>query len=375
MGGNPIEEAIGKLKGKQADTVIILEADLFRVLDSVSAEELLSARQVIIIDHTAHATSSWTGKALVLPAAAFAEADGTLVNNEGRAQRFYRVFIPEGQIQESWRWLKQMIKYGGGKSSGRGNWENYDDIVSDLAARLPVFGPIRDIAPPAGFRVAGMKIPRQPHRWSGRTAITANLSVHEPRPPEDPDTPLAFTMEGVCESFAPPPLVPRFWAPGWNSPQALNKFQQEVGGPLRGGDPGVRLIEPRKEALQPYRREAPQSFKPRAVTESGGRFFFVAAHYVFGSEELSALAPGVHALSPAAHLLLNPGDAKKLNAAAGAEVAVEINEAVYTLPVRLEETLAEGIAAIPARFPGLGGTALPAWGRVLPAPPARHGAD
>ena len=26
--------------------------------------------------------------------------------------------------------------------------------------------------------------------------------------------------------------------------QALNKFQEEIAGPLRGGDPGVRLIEP-----------------------------------------------------------------------------------------------------------------------------------
>ena len=31
---------------------------------------------------------------MVLPAATFAETDGTLVNNEGRAQRFFQVFVP-----------------------------------------------------------------------------------------------------------------------------------------------------------------------------------------------------------------------------------------------------------------------------------------
>ncbi len=36
---------------------------------------------------------------MVLPAATFAEADGTLVNNEGRAQHFYQVFTPPGEIQ------------------------------------------------------------------------------------------------------------------------------------------------------------------------------------------------------------------------------------------------------------------------------------
>ena len=30
----------------------------------------------------------------------------------------------------------------------------------------------------------------------------------------------------------------RLWAPGWNSVQAITKFQEEIGGPLRGGDPG-----------------------------------------------------------------------------------------------------------------------------------------
>ena len=48
-----------------------------------------------------------TEKANVLiPAATFAEADGTLVNNEGRAQHFYQVYVPSGNyIKESWKWL------------------------------------------------------------------------------------------------------------------------------------------------------------------------------------------------------------------------------------------------------------------------------
>ena len=71
----------------------------------------------------------------------------------------------------------------------------------------------------------------------------ANVSIHEPEQPHDPDTALAFSMEGY-PGHPPPPLIPRFWAPGWNSIQALNKFQDEVGGPLSGGDPGERLIEP-----------------------------------------------------------------------------------------------------------------------------------
>ncbi len=73
--------------------------------------------------------------------------------------------------------------------------------------------------------------------------MQADTDILEPKPPEDPDSPLAYSMEGY-EGDPPSPLISRYWAPGWNSVQALNKFQQEIGGPLRGGDPGKRLIEP-----------------------------------------------------------------------------------------------------------------------------------
>jgi NADH-quinone oxidoreductase subunit G len=42
------------------------------------------------------------------------------------------------------------------------------------------------------------------------------VDVSELKPPGDPDSPLAFSMEGDGE---PPPsaLIPRFWKAGWNS--------------------------------------------------------------------------------------------------------------------------------------------------------------
>ena len=48
----------------------------------------------MVLDHLANQT---TDKAdLLLPAATFAESDGTLISNEGRAQRFFPVFAPAG---------------------------------------------------------------------------------------------------------------------------------------------------------------------------------------------------------------------------------------------------------------------------------------
>ena len=67
--------------------------------------------------------------------------------------------------------------------------------------------------------------------------------VAEPKPPNDPDSALAYSMEG-SPNQPPAALQPFFWSPGWNSIQAVNKFQSEIGDALKGGDPGVRLIEP-----------------------------------------------------------------------------------------------------------------------------------
>ena len=126
------------------------------------------------------------------------------------------------------------------------------------------------LAPASRGRAAG----RLPHGRAEDPAPAAPLQrahgdarptcdVHEPQPPEDPDSPLAFSMEGY-QGEPPPPLIPRFWAPGWNSVQAVNKFQSEVGGPLRGGDPGRRLIEPGAASRTPATsRDVPPAFAPR----------------------------------------------------------------------------------------------------------------
>ena len=233
-------QAFYAAQNKRVDTAIVLENDLYLRADAIQVDAFLGAvRHMVVLDSLLNPTSR--AAELALPASTFAEGDGTLVNNEGRAQRFYQVFPPNGEIQESWRWLRDIGLAAGRDQSG--GWRNLDDVSAALAAALPVFQPILEIAPPASYRIAGQKIAREPARYSGRTAMFANIDVYEPKPPEDPDSPLNFSMEGF-HGDPPPALIPRFWAPGWNSVQSLNKFQEEVGGPLRGGNPGRRLIEP-----------------------------------------------------------------------------------------------------------------------------------
>jgi NADH-quinone oxidoreductase subunit G len=334
MSGKSLDEAFNAIPEGEIDTVIILENDLYRRADHKMIDAFLNnARNVIVIDHIFGPTALKAD--IVLPAGTFAESNGTLVNNEGRAQRFYQAFVPKDHIQESWKWIHAIIAAGGKVAA---HWQSLDDITSDMISAIPFLSPVKDIAPSGDFTVKGLKIPRQPHRYSGRTAMLANENVHEPEPPEDHDSPLAFSMEGY-EGQPPAPFISRFWWPGWNSVQALNKFQQEVGGPLRGGDPGKRLMEPGRTDHASFFNEVPAAFTP------GDHEWLLAPLYqIFGSDELSILSPGVAERISCPYLAMNPGDALRINVQNNDDVEVLVRDTKYVFKVKVDPTVPVGIA-------------------------------
>ena len=336
--------AAADIEREHADAVIVLENDVFRrgAADVVGRLVDRSAH-LIVLDHV---TSATTDRADVgLPAATFAESDGTFVNNEGRAQRFFQIYAPTDQICESWRWIRDLM-VAAGRTEAQA-WQTLDDITAALAATVPGLAAIRDAAPAASLRIAGLKIAREPHRYSGRTAMHADATVHEPKPPDDPDSPLTFTMEGY-QAQPPSSLIPRFWAPGWNSVQSVNYYQTRVGGPLRGGDPGRRLIEPSEGSRPPYFDRVPSPFVPEA-----NAWLAVPLHHIFGSEELSALAPGIAGRMPRPYVALNSEDLARAGVREGDEVIVGTDDESHRLVVHAVPTLPAGLAGLPSGLPSL----------------------
>ena len=124
-----------------------------------------------------------------------------------------------------------------------GRLEDWPDIAAGLADELEIFRPVTEAAPPPEFRETGQKVPRQSHRYSGRTAMLANKTVHEPKPPDDPDSPLSFSMEGFG-GRPPAALIPQILVSGLE----LCPGAQQV--PVRGRRtasrrrPGQGLIGP-----------------------------------------------------------------------------------------------------------------------------------
>jgi len=288
------------------------------------------------------ATPTVLRASVVLSAGSFAESDGTLVNNEGRAQRFFQTFAPAtGTIRESWRWLQQVAEAAGLETLG----QSLDALTGACAAAVPALAGIVGAAPNAKFRIAGARVPRQSHRSSGRTAMNAQRDVHEPRPAQDADSPLAFSMEGAT-GLAPEPaaLIPMVWYPSWNSPQAVNKFQQEIGGPLKGGDPGVHLFK-----ADPAAR--PAWFNPPAAPAQGLQA--VPVQQLFGSEELSAQAPVMTGRVAPPALVISAATAAAARLEDGGTAELKFNGSALTLPVRVSPNAADGCIGVPAGLAGV----------------------
>jgi NADH-quinone oxidoreductase subunit G len=363
MGGHRLNSAFDAVLNGHADTVIVMENDLYRQGKSDIIEQLLEqCKQVIVLDHLNHQTAQKAN--VLIPAGTFAESDGTLINNEGRAQRFFQVYEKSDAIQESWRWLLNIgVKAGNTQMM---QWRNFSDITRAISVREPLLKGIDEVTPSPGFRIAGQRIPRQPHRYSGRTAMHANTNVSEGKPPEDPDSPLSYTMEGL-RALPPSSMIPFFWAPGWNSVQSVAKYQEEIGASLKGGDPGLRLLEPSATSATKYFMAVPEAFKPLE-----GHLWVVPIHHIFGSEELSSRAKGVLERSPQPYVLIHDKDAASLNLEEGKMLSFDIDGVSFDLPVKVSTTLPQGLAGIPAGLDGLRFAELPAWALLKKIPIHQH---
>ncbi|MGH8424322.1 MAG: molybdopterin-dependent oxidoreductase, partial [Pseudomonas fluorescens] len=348
LGGDSVDAALQTVIDGKADAIVVLENDLYTRTDKARVDAALNAAKVLIVaDHQKTATSDRAH--LVLPAASFAEGDGTLVSQEGRAQRFFQVFDPTYldasiMVHEGWRWLHALRATLLNQPI---DWTQLDHVTAACAASTPQLAGIVSAAPSAAFRIKGLKLAREPLRYSGRTAMRADISVHEPRTSQDNDTAFSFSMEGYSGSVEPRQQVPFAWSPGWNSPQAWNKFQDEVGGHIRAGDPGTRLIESTGDSLNWF------ASVPRAFNPAPGTWQVVPFFHLFGSEENSSKAEPVQERIPAAYVSLAKSEADRLGVNDGAMLSLSVAGQTLRLPLRINEELGAGLVALPAGIAGI----------------------
>ncbi|WP_264812301.1 NADH-quinone oxidoreductase subunit NuoG, partial [Acetobacter oeni] len=250
LGGLTLEDVLEKAATGEIATLVIAENDLSRRLDPSSLTKLKNdVPNIVLIDHTLTPLSR--DAALVLPATPFTECTGTLVSQEGRIQRFFPAITPAAPVQAAWRWVRMLAEQistndetlpDRNPATDLRTWTRVDDVTAALSRACPALAEAINAAPNADYRADNQKIRSEPARASGRTVIRSHISVRDQPPPQNPDTPFSNSMEGAYSPDLPAALIPFFQVPSWNSGQSLTRFQQEIGGAMRGGDPGIRLF-------------------------------------------------------------------------------------------------------------------------------------
>ncbi len=118
----------------------------------------------------------------------------------------------------------------------------------------------------------------------------------------------------------------------------MTRFREEVTA-QRVPVPSVHL---RPASVAPRQAEPPPPYSPRANGLSA-----LPLALVFGSDELSALAPGIAALAPAPFVTLHPEDAARAGLGERARLGS------IELAVRLQPDLPRGLAGLPIGLPGM----------------------
>ncbi|TLM79676.1 NADH-quinone oxidoreductase subunit NuoG [Microbulbifer harenosus] len=331
----------------QPTTLLVMEADLYRQLPASVADQLCAGVDEIIQLEIVHNRTSARAD-LILPAAATPEYEGTLVNSGGLAQRHYAVYEGSGWIQASWRWLADAAaasgELAGAELSGDeetharlqslARWRHVTQLSVALAESYPELAPLAELGPDWDQTIEGQKTARQPHRYSGRTAIQAERQVAEYKPLPDDDAPMAFSMEGIqfaCQS----PLQANNWAPGWNSNQAIHCYQPKPGAARLGHSSGQPLA--RKAVVFHSDSAAGDAARPTADPSDG--FRILPLYRMFGSGELSNYAGAIASVTEEPFAVFHPQDLELLSLTAGQQIAITESGDRWQLLAKVSDTI------------------------------------
>lgn len=340
QGGLDIEASFSKIDREKVRAVIILENDLYRRVSAEMVDGIFEhIENLIVIDCIRNRTTERAD--LLLPSAPYDENGGTIVNDEGRVQRFVRAVPGQGQARKGWRWLNDIMELSADDFKG---WESLDEISRELFDSIDVLkGNYQDIWSPSRL-IEGRRIARSPDPCSGRTAMHAHINVSEPKPPHDTDSPMAFSMEGY-QGAPPKAITPFYRSPGWNSVQSLNRYREGIGRTLPGGDTGVRIIHPDPNPRLDYFDAVPERFEVET-----GSILLVPLYHIHGSEELSSLSRPAAELIPDPYIAVNEKQAAESGRNEGEIIRLNNGVIDIRLPLRINDSLPDGVGGFPAGF-------------------------
>jgi NADH-quinone oxidoreductase subunit G len=310
--GISVPALVRAMEDGRITALVVGENDLFARFEDHDrlAAALRGLDTLVVLDHMV--TPSVALATHALPVCAVPESSGMLVNNEGRMQRFSQVLRPSDGVVPAWSVARDLIVDAG--VSPDDDWQRSEDVTAALEAAVEAF--------------------------VGATQV------------------------------APPTLPPRVGAPGWNSNEAINHLQIEVGGPLHGGGPGRRIFAAADATMdeRAVHARADDAADAAASSTEDGRLLVCATAEIFGSEAMSQRAPALAELAPDNYLRVHPERAAALGVAHGEvrtmKLAGDGIEVRLEAAIVLDATLPSHVAAVPAGYPATRWWQRPLWMKI-----------
>ena len=122
----------GKVKGLyiMGENPVISDPDSNHVRAALEKVEFLVVQDIFLSDTARYAD-------MVLPAASFAEKDGTFTNTERRVQRIRKAIDPPGRARADWEILGEMAKRCGYDGM---RYRHPSEIMEEIAGLTPIYG-------------------------------------------------------------------------------------------------------------------------------------------------------------------------------------------------------------------------------------------
>jgi NADH-quinone oxidoreductase subunit G len=244
-----------------------------------------------------------------LPVSSFSECSGSELNYQGLIQSHLPATKPSGQCLPGWQWLVNIAKLQQHKLGEVDNLGQLRDRLSQDYPQLYVhFNQHHQT-----------QLALQTPRVSGRTAMLANQTMHEPKPFGETGAPYKQSMEGTQVGQKDEFPLAYSWSPGWNSNQSNHKFRDEYRGDGLAQQKGVRCIGTKKTD-QWFKWQAAWSINAKAQWQ------ILPLLKVFGSDSLSLHALPIAQLKVQAQIVARPVDAAKLGFIAGQLIYCDNNQ-------------------------------------------------
>lgn len=174
----------GKLKGLyvMGENPMLSEPDLNHAKEALAKLELLVVQDIFLTE-TAQLAD------VILPAASFAEKEGTFTNTERRVQLVRKALDPPGEAKQDWEIIAEIST----RLGYRMNYNSSEEIMTEIAGLTPIYGGIRyDRLSRGGLQwpCPDIKHPGTPILHQGQfTRGRGKFHVVHDRPPAELPTP------------------------------------------------------------------------------------------------------------------------------------------------------------------------------------------